>query len=164
MKAVKNPNPPGFCSKACLPPRGSSAAKPCRATFGSCLDAGTSVPAAAHICRHLSDPTSALLLGDLLNEAETSQRVSNPPWIGMGKPACSKSPGQLENPGFFLRALFVLLFCRHGKELHGQSHARATSLARIPVGAAAPGCREGTTMAELPGGDWSKQKILSWQP
>nr|XP_009934398.1 PREDICTED: hemojuvelin [Opisthocomus hoazin] len=31
----------------------------------------------------------------------------------MGKPAPSKSPGQLENPGFFLRALFLLLCCRH---------------------------------------------------
>ncbi|XP_009319076.1 PREDICTED: hemojuvelin [Pygoscelis adeliae] len=31
----------------------------------------------------------------------------------MGKPACSKSPGQQENPSFFLRALFLLLFCRH---------------------------------------------------
>ncbi|XP_009880317.1 PREDICTED: hemojuvelin [Charadrius vociferus] len=31
----------------------------------------------------------------------------------MGKPARSKSPGQLENPGFFLRALLLLLFCRH---------------------------------------------------
>lgn len=36
----------------------------------------------------------------------------------MGKPACSKSPGQQE---IFLRALVLLLFCRHGKDLHGQS-------------------------------------------
>lgn len=87
-----------------------------------CWGLCTSVP--AHICWHLSDATSAFLPGDLLNEAKRSW-VSNPPgsaWIGMGKPACSKNPGQLENPSFFLRALFLLLFCRHGKELHGQSH------------------------------------------
>ncbi|PKK17984.1 hemochromatosis type 2 (juvenile) [Columba livia] len=32
----------------------------------------------------------------------------------MGTPTCCKSPGQLDNPGFFfLRALFLLLSCRH---------------------------------------------------
>lgn len=41
-------------------------------------------------------------------------------WIGMGKPARSESPGQLGHPGVLLRALLLLLFCRHGKELRGQ--------------------------------------------
>ncbi|XP_075763208.1 hemojuvelin isoform X2 [Pelodiscus sinensis] len=34
-------------------------------------------------------------------------------WIGMGKSACNTSPQQLENTCFLLRALFLLLFCRH---------------------------------------------------
>ncbi|XP_053907211.1 hemojuvelin [Cuculus canorus] len=54
--------------------------------------------------------------GELLNEGRRSQRVSNPrgsAWIGMGKPACRKSPRQLEKPSFFLRALLLLLFCRN---------------------------------------------------
>lgn len=73
----------------------------------------------------------------------------------MGKAACRKSPGQPESPGFFLPALFLLLlfFCRHGKELPGQSGAKAPTV--VGLGAAplqSPQERTGASQKASPWG------------
>lgn len=69
-------------------------------------------------------PIPPLVPGQLPNEAGSCWRVRDHPgfaWMGMGTPARSRSPGQLENSGLFLRAFLLLFLCRHGKDLHGQS-------------------------------------------
>lgn len=51
--------------------------------------------------------------GQLPNEAGSCWRVRGSAWMGMGRPARRRSPGQLENSGLFLRAFLLLFLCRH---------------------------------------------------